>query len=72
LGALLAGCASGRRSGRDTPPAIPVSIADSIRTERVAPRVWLHHLVRNTGPLRAHVLDIDRSACVSFRAHRRR
>lgn len=63
----LAGCAStgNRTAGRW---AVAPSIADSIRTEQLAPGVRLHHLVRNATPLRAHVLDIDLSACVSVRA----
>jgi hypothetical protein len=40
-------------------------VADSIRTERLAPGVWLHHLVRTAGLLRAHVLDIDLSSRVT-------
>jgi hypothetical protein len=47
---------------------MPRAVADSITTQRLAPGVWLHRLVRTSGPLRAYVLDIDRSACVSVRA----
>lgn len=47
---------------------IPAAVADTIRSEQLAPGVLVHHLVRNAGPQRIHVIDIDRSACVSFRA----
>ena len=69
---LLAGCATTRGTAgervRDARWTIATTVADSIRTERLAPGVWLHHLVRTAGPLRAHVLDIDLSSCVSLRA----
>ncbi len=54
--------------GRVARWTIATKVADSIRTEQLAPGVWLHHLVRTAAPLRAHVLDIDLSACVSLRA----
>ncbi len=57
-----AGCA-----GR-VAPSLPPTVADSISSERVAPGVMLHHLVRRAGPLRAHVLDIDLTQCLSLRA----
>lgn len=67
--ALATACATGARGIAPAPPVpLPTTIADTIRSERLAPGVWVHHLVRNTGPLRAYVLDIDRSACVSVRA----
>lgn len=68
--ALLAGCATTRGTTGDRAPrwSLPATVADSTRSERLAPGVWLHHLVRTTGPLRAHVLDIDLSSCVSLRA----
>ena len=40
------------------------SVADTIVTRQLAPGVMQHDLVRNAGPLRAHVLDIDLSQCV--------
>lgn len=65
----LGGCASARGGARgDERWSLAPNIADSIRTERLAPGVRLHHLVRMAGPLRAHVLDIDLGACVSMRA----
>jgi hypothetical protein len=69
---LLAGCTTTRATSRapDREPrwVLPTTVADSTRSERLAPGVWLHHLVRTTGPLRAHVLDIDLTSCVSLRA----
>lgn len=44
------------------------SVADSITTHQIAPGITQHDLVRNAGPLRAHVLDIDLAQCVSIRA----
>ena len=43
-------------------------MADTITSEELAEGVTLHHLVRNAGPQRAHVLDIDLTRCVSMRA----
>jgi len=66
---LLGGCALARgRAGSDARWAIAPTVADSIRTEQLAPGVRLHHLVRVAGPLRAHVLDLDLTSCVSLRA----
>jgi len=69
---MLAGCATTRGTpgerDRDARWTMATTVADSVRTERLAPGVWLHHLVRTAGPLRAHVLDIDLTACVSLRA----
>ncbi len=69
VGALLTGCTSVRSGGSRTSPfTVARSVADSITTEQLAPGVRLHHLVRVGPPLRAHVLDIDLSACVAMRA----
>lgn len=68
VSSLLAGCATGRIGRGETRWVIPPAVADSITTERLANGVWLHHLVRTAVPLRAHVLDIDLTACVSVRA----
>jgi len=66
---LLSACSAIRPGrARESPFTLPRSVADSITTERLAPGVQLHHLVRVAGPLRADVLDIDLSACVSMRA----
>jgi hypothetical protein len=43
------------------------SLADTVRTEVLAPGVRLHHLVRLTTPLRP-VLDIDLRSCVAMQA----
>ena len=69
VGALLTGCTRVRSGGSRTSPfTVARSVADSITTEQLAPGVRLHHLVRVGPPLRAHVLDIDLSACVAMRA----
>ncbi len=47
---------------------VPRSIADSIRTELLAPGVQFHHLVQLAAPWRAEVLDVDLNACVSVRS----
>ncbi|MBP6772767.1 MAG: phosphodiester glycosidase family protein [Gemmatimonadaceae bacterium] len=69
IGALvgLGACSSitGRSAARWT---VSPSLADTVRTEVLAPGVRLHHLVRLTTPLRAHVLDIDLRSCVAMRA----
>lgn len=69
LTAALAGCASlaPHRPALDA-LRLRAGVADSVTTSDLAPGVRLHHLVRNTGPLRVDVLDIDLSACVSIRA----
>ncbi len=41
------------------------TVADSIRSEQIAPGVRVHHLVRTAAPLRIHVLDVDLSSCVT-------
>lgn len=69
IGALvgLGACSSvtGRSAARWT---VAPSLADTVRTEALAPGVRLHHLVRLATPLRAHVLDIDLNSCVAMRA----
>ncbi len=60
---------AGARSGSLAPRlALPASVADTVTSERLADGIVLHHLVRNAGPQRAHVLDIDLTSCVSMRA----
>jgi Phosphodiester glycosidase len=68
-GLLLSACA-GQRVATPTADAFRMSVpaADSFSTETLAPGVVLHRLVRNSGPLRAAVLDIDLAACVTVRA----
>ncbi len=68
LSTLSAGCATGLIGRGETRWVVPATVADSITTERLAKGVRLHHLVRTAVPLRAHVLDIDLTACVSVRA----
>lgn len=60
---LLAACASRARSSAHFSPVV----ADSIRTERLAPGVVLHRLVQIHAPWRAYVLDVDLTRCVSVR-----
>ena len=66
---LLTACA-GQRVTTTLTDAFRISLptADSASTERLAPGVLLHRLVRNAGPLRVAVLDIDLAACVTMRA----
>lgn len=66
--AALAGCASATGHASNWRWSVPRSIADTVSTEALAPGVRLHHLVRVATPMRAHVLDIDLSSCVSLRA----
>lgn len=66
--AALSGCASTSRRSNAWRWPVSQAIADSVRTEVLAPGVRLHHLVRVATPMRAHVLDIDLSSCVSLRA----
>jgi hypothetical protein len=63
---FMAGCAGRRPS----PLAfqIPTGVADTVVSEQLAPGVLRHHLVRNAGPLRVDVLDIDLTACITMRA----
>lgn len=69
MGALvgLGACSSitGRSAARWT---VSPSLADTVRTEVLAPGVRLYHLVRLATPQRVHVLDIDLRSCVSMRA----
>ena len=67
---LGAGCAGGARmtSSRSLVAPFQASIADSVRTERVAPGVLLHRLVQVHAPWRAFVLDVDLTQCVSVRS----
>lgn len=67
---LVQACATTRSSqtAQTTRWPLPASIADTIYSDRLAPGVFVHHLVRNSGPQRVHVIDIDRAACVSLRA----
>lgn len=41
------------------PLTLPVGVADSVRSESVAPGVTLHTLVKVAAPWRAYVLDVD-------------
>lgn len=67
--ASLTACASARvTTGPVAIPSLPSAAADTIRSERIAPGVVLHHLVRTAGPLRADVLDLDLTSCVRIRA----
>ncbi len=68
--ALLLSACAGRRVRTPAPEVFRISstVADTVSTERLAPGVLLHRLVRNDGPLRAAVLDIDLAACVTMRA----
>ncbi len=54
--------------GTVTPWRVSRSIADSLRTEVLAPGVQLHHLVNIAAPWRAEVLDVDLEACVAVRS----
>ncbi len=67
---LGAGCAGGTRAGSARSPVAPfqASVADSIRTERLAPGVLLHRLVQVHAPWRAFVLDVDLTQCVGVRS----
>ncbi len=74
---VIAACASGRSGETNAGPRTAVqadgwtiarSVADTVRTERIAPGVQLHHLVQRTAPWRAEVLDIDLDACVAVRS----
>lgn len=71
VAALLLTACAGRRV-RTPAPQVPFrissTVADTVSTERLADGVLLHRLVRNDGPLRAAVLDIDLAACVTMRA----
>lgn len=50
------------------PSALTAAVADTVTTSVIAPGVRLHQIVRNTGPIRASVLDIDLASCVSLTA----
>lgn len=65
-----AGCAGGARMANPHSPVAPfhASVADSIRTQRVAPGVLLHRLVQVHAPWRAFVLDVDLTQCVTVRS----
>ena len=74
---VMTACASGRSGEAATGARVGVpsdgwtiarSVADTVRTERIAPGVQLHHLVQRTAPWRAEVLDIDLDACVAVRS----
>ena len=58
------------RDGAATVSPWPISRAavDSLDTRSLAPGVWLHRFVRLAGPWRGAIVEVDRSACVSFRA----
>ena len=64
---LLTGCSHANATANRS-WTVPRSIADSIRTELLAPGVQLHHLVQLNAPWRAEVLDINLNACVSVRS----
>ncbi len=64
----MSGCATGAGRASAWRWRVPPTIADSVRTEVIAPGVRVHHLVRVATPLRAHVLDIDLHSCVSVQA----
>ena len=72
--ALLGACASaGGGGGRADVSAawrwpVPSGAADTVRSERLAPGVRLHHLVGVQGPWRGAALEVDLDACVSLRA----
>ncbi len=69
LAIILASCARATTSAvANKAWIVPRSIADSIRTELLAPGVQLHHLVQLEAPWRAEVLDVDLRACVSVRS----
>ncbi len=65
---LISACRGTGSPAAGTRFMLAPNIADSVTTEQLADGVQLHHLVRNTGPLRVHVLDIDLRACVAMRA----
>lgn len=76
---LLAACAPAvaSRDAAVAPPAAPLppspwpisrAAVDSLETEPLAPGVWLHRFTRLAGPWRGALLEVDRRACVSFRA----
>ncbi|MBU6366055.1 MAG: phosphodiester glycosidase family protein [Gemmatimonadetes bacterium] len=73
---LLAACApaAASREATGTPSLTaspwPISRAavDSLETQPLAPGVWLHRFTRLAGPWRGALLEVDRSACVTFRA----
>ena len=79
FGAMLfpvcgASCARNRAVGTAVgartmnPWSVPKSIADSARSEQLAPGVVLHHFVNRAAPWRADVLDVDLEACVAVRS----
>jgi hypothetical protein len=69
---VLAACAPRAPRGEtitaNSPWPISRTAVDSLVTQPLAPGVWLHRFVRLAGPWRGALLEVDRSACVSFRA----
>ena len=72
LAATLASCATVRAPAAPAAPqwrGLPDGIADTVTTTPLGfEGVVLHHLVRNAGPLRIEVLDVDLASCVTLRA----
>ena len=58
----------GEATTANSPWPISRAAVDSLVTQPLAPGVWLHRFVRLAGPWRGALLEVDRSACVSFRA----
>lgn len=66
LALTLTGCRAPMRVAAP-PLVLPAAIADSVRTEPVAPGVRLHRLVNMAAPWRAFVLEVDLT-CNALRA----
>ncbi|MCC7055309.1 MAG: phosphodiester glycosidase family protein [Gemmatimonadaceae bacterium] len=72
LAGALTGCV-GARPVVVAPATAPIAtlprgVADSVSSMRLQEGLVLHHLVRNAGPLRIDVLDVDLTGCVTLQA----
>ena len=64
----MVSAASAALGGTASRYSIARGVADTMSSRQLAPGVMQYDLVRNAGPLRVHVLDIDLAQCVSIRA----